>query len=72
MTFKAAVNSVGQLQLGEAAHRAGFTPGQVVEVILARSGSLILALDTAPTAIEAPYRSLPSWLVLTGREEQAS
>jgi hypothetical protein len=72
MTFRATVNLNGQLQLGEAAYHAGFTPGEVVEVILTRSGSLILALDTTPTAIEAPYRSLPSWLVLPQREGETS
>lgn len=42
----------GTLKLGRAAEQAGFTPGTLVQVILTRAGSLILAIDHETTAID--------------------
>lgn len=56
MTFKTTVTSTGWLEIGEAAQRAGFKPGQLVEVIVTRTGSLIVATDDTPITTTAPYR----------------
>lgn len=57
MTFKATVSVDGHLLLGDAATQAGFAPGRVVEVIVTRSGSLILALDNAP-ALDVSFKPI--------------
>ena len=64
MVFRTTVTGDGYPQLGDAARIAGFEPGALVDVIVTRSGSLILARDTDPRAIEAAFRPLPS---TTGR-----
>lgn len=56
--FRTAVRSDGALVLGDDARRLGFEPGALVDVIVTRAGSLILALNDE-TAIEAPYKALP-------------
>lgn len=60
MTFKVAVDPEGRLPLGDAAHRAGFAPGQLVEIVVTSAGSLILARDDAPEILTVPFRPLPS------------
>ena len=57
MTYLTAVTADGQLQLGEAARSAGFTPGTVVQVIVTCAGSLILAVDDTP-ALDLTFRPL--------------
>ena len=59
MTFIATVNADGQIQLGEAAHRAGFGPGRLVEVIVTKAGSLIVAIDPSPPTVDVPFKPLP-------------
>jgi hypothetical protein len=54
----AQVRSDGTIQLGEAAQRAGFRPGVLVEIILTSSGSLILALDDSPPPIDVSFKPL--------------
>lgn len=58
MTFRASVNERGQVQLGDAAARAGFAPGVMVDVILTCSGSLIIAIDQSPPPMDATFRPL--------------
>lgn len=50
----------GTLNLGIAAELAGYQPGQTVDVILTRSGSLILALADDSEAIELDATRLPA------------
>lgn len=54
-----AVRADGTVPLGEDAARLGFRPGALVQVIVTRAGSLILALDDEPATVEAPCRPLP-------------
>lgn len=63
---RTAIAPDGSLQLGEAARCLGFAPGAVVDVIVTRAGSLILALADDAEAIELPATRLPP-----GRERQA-
>lgn len=54
---RTAVRSDGCVSLGEDAARLGFVPGALVDVIVTRAGSLILALsDELP--VEVPFRRL--------------
>ena len=55
---KSVVQPDGAIQLGEDAIRAGFRPGSLVDVILTRAGSVILALDTSPPPIDAEFKAL--------------
>lgn len=57
--IKAHVRPDGSLPLGEAAERIGFRPGTVVEVIVTRAGSLILAIDDSPPPVDVPFKPLP-------------
>lgn len=66
--FRAVVRQDGSLQLGEEARRQGYGPGAVVDVIVTRAGSLILALDQSP-ALDAA--SLPLLSAGTVREARA-
>lgn len=61
MTYKATIRPDGSLKLGPEAYAAGFTPGTVVEVIVTRAGSLIVAIDDAPPAVDLAFK------LLTGR-----
>jgi hypothetical protein len=56
---KTTVRSDGSVILGgEARLKAGFQPGAVVEVILTRAGSLIVALDDSPPPFDVPFTPL--------------
>lgn len=57
---RAIVRQDGSIHLGALALSKGYAPGTVVEVILARSGSLIIAIDTSPPPIDAAFRPLIS------------
>lgn len=58
MTFKAIVRQDGSLQLGAHAAAKGYAPGTVVEIIVASSGSLIVAIDQSPPAVDVSFRPL--------------
>jgi len=45
MTYKSAVRSDGCLPLGEAAWRAGFTPGTLVSISRLITGNLLIVID---------------------------
>ncbi len=47
-------------QLGHDAQHAGYVPGAVVDVILTRAGSIILALADDHDAIDVASRCLPA------------
>lgn len=53
------VRSDGSVILGGEAHlHAGFQPGTVVQVILTRAGSLIIALDDSPPPLDVRFTPL--------------
>lgn len=57
--YRTTVRPDGSVQLGEAARAAGYAAGQTIDVILTRSGSLILALADDSEAIEIDVTRLP-------------
>lgn len=63
---RTAIAADGSLQLGEAARCIGFAPGAVVDVIVTRSGSLILALADDAQVLDLPAVRLPA-----GQERRA-
>lgn len=69
---RAIVDANGRLDLGDAALRAGFKPGQLVDIIVTCLGSLIVALaDDDSQAVDAYARQLPSkrgQLAISGAE----
>lgn len=58
MTFRTTVQSQGTINLGPSAWAAGFEPGAVVEVIVTRAGSLIVAIDTSPPPMDVSFKPL--------------
>ena len=55
----AVIGMSGALMLGSDAERLGFRPGAVVQIIVTSAGSLILALDQSPPALDVAFRALP-------------
>lgn len=64
--FRTYIRPDGTLPIGEAARCLGFAPGAVVDVIVTRAGSLILALADDAEAVELDVMKLPP-----GRARQA-
>lgn len=57
---RAHIDADGRLDLGDQARRAGYQPGAVVDVILTRAGSIILALADDHDTIDIASRRLPA------------
>ena len=53
---RAVIDPTGRLDLGEQAQRAGYRPGQLVEVLVTSAGSLIVSLAADDAAIDVPCR----------------
>lgn len=58
MSYLATVRQDGSLHLGQQAISAGYAPGTVVEIIVASSGSLIVAIDQSAPPMEVNFRPL--------------
>lgn len=56
--FLTVVRSDGAVQLGEAAARAGYRPGTVVQVVMTCTGSLILSIDDSPPPMDVAFTPL--------------
>jgi hypothetical protein len=69
--YRTTVELDGSIRLGLAAECAGFQPGQTVDVIVTRAGSLIVAIAEAVEEIELQAARLPAGrarqLVLEGK-----
>lgn len=57
---RATIDATGRLDLGDAARCIGFAPGAVVDVIVTRAGSLILALSDDAVVIDLDPSRLPA------------
>lgn len=57
--LRTAVRADGTIPLGDAAHRLGFTPGTLVDVIVTSAGTLILAVNDTVT-VDLVVRPLKS------------
>jgi hypothetical protein len=58
MPYRTAVRSDGCIPLGDAAARLGFRPGVLVDVIVTRAGSLILAINEDVPTYDATWKPL--------------
>lgn len=58
--FRSTVTPDGSLQLGAAAELAGYQPGQLVNVLVTRAGSLIVSFaDDSDTIDLSPVKPIP-------------
>lgn len=56
--YRAVIQQDGSLQLGQDAAAKGYTPGTVVVVSVNSSGSLFVALDDSPPALDVSWQAL--------------
>lgn len=68
---RAVIDDDGVLDLGDDARRAGYTPGQLVDVLVTRAGTLIISLaDADHEVIDLAASRLPAGKarkMITGR-----